>query len=174
MLFDLREILNQPGKSLPFLFSLDLSGLELYGEKPVKAPVRCAGQVRNTGGALELTGDADGELETQCARCLKPLVVPLEVPVDTLLAEELENEESEDEIVLLKDGHVDLDEVFTTAFLFAMEPRYLCSEECKGLCDKCGADLNEGPCGCKPELDPRFAPLAKLLDNGPEENGSGK
>ena len=41
----------------------------------------------------------------------------------------------------------------------------LCSEDCKGLCPRCGADLNLGPCSCKKETDPRLAVLAKLLEN---------
>ena len=69
-----------------------------------------------------------------------------------------------DRILLLDNGTVDLDEVFTTALVLAMDSKHVCSEDCKGLCATCGADLNEGPCGCKPEIDPRFAALAQLLD----------
>ena len=87
--------------------------------------------------------------------------------VDSLLAETLEDEEN-DEILLLDNGTVDLDEVFTTALVLAMDSKHVCSEDCKGLCATCGADLNEGPCGCKPEIDPRFAALAQLLDKESE------
>ncbi len=45
-----------------------------------------------------------------------------------------------------------------------LDGKPLCKEDCKGLCPTCGKDLNEGPCGCKKELDPRLAVLAKLLD----------
>ena len=82
-------------------------------------------------------------------------------------AETLEDEEN-DEILLLDNGTVDLDEVFTTALVLAMDSKHVCSEDCKGLCATCGADLNEGPCGCKPEIDPRFAALAQLLDKESE------
>ena len=83
--------------------------------------------------------------------------------MDCLLADELEDEEN-DEIVLLEGSEVDLDELVTTAFVLAMDTKNLCSEDCKGLCAKCGADLNLGPCGCRPEVDPRLAALAQLLD----------
>ena len=52
--------------------------------------------------------------------------------------------------------------------VLAMDSKHVCSEDCKGLCATCGADLNEGPCGCKPEIDPRFAALAQLLDKESE------
>ena len=163
MRLDLRPILRTPGASLPFQFELDLSGLDFYGEKPFAHPVRVSGTVRNMAGALQLEGTAETTMELACDRCLKPFVRELALPVSTLLAEELEDEEN-DEIVLLEDGAVDLDEVFTTALVLSMDAKHLCSEDCKGLCPTCGADLNQGPCGCRKEPDPRFAALAQLLD----------
>ena len=167
MRLDLRPILHTPGASLPFRFELDLSGLDFYGEKPFTRPVRISGTVRNMAGALSLEGTAETTLDLRCDRCLKPFSQELALPVSTLLAEELEDEES-DEIVLLEDGAVDLDEVFTTALVLSMDAKHLCSEDCRGLCPVCGADWNLGPCQCRKEPDPRFAALAQLLDK--EEN----
>lgn len=164
MRLNLREIIHVPGASLPFDFMLDLSGLEWNGEKPVARPVRVAGRVRNMAGALVLEGDASGALEVSCDRCLKPFVREMQVPIDTLLAAELANEEDEGDIVLLEGDEVDLGELARTAFILAMDTKQLCDEDCKGLCARCGANLNDGPCGCKPEVDPRLAKLAQLLD----------
>ena len=61
------------------------------------------------------------------------------------------------------DGAVDAEEVARTAFILGMDSKFLCSEDCKGLCPTCGADLNLGPCGCRKEVDPRLAVLAQLL-----------
>lgn len=72
------------------------------------------------------------------------------VSVQRLLATELEQEE-EDEIILLSGTELDLDAVMTDEFIFAMDTKHLCREDCKGRCPRCGADLNEGPCQCKPE-----------------------
>ena len=167
MRLDLRPILHVPGASLPFDFTLDLSGLDFYGERPFAHPVRITGTVRNMADALLLEGSAETTLELVCDRCLKPFRQEMHLPVSTLLAETLEDEEN-DEIVLLDNGEVDLDEVFTTAAVLNMDAKHVCSEDCKGLCPTCGADLNEGSCGCKPERDPRFAALAQLLDKESE------
>ena len=167
MRLDLREILHVPGASLPFQFQMDLSDLDFYGEKPVTEPVEVSGTVRNMADALLLEGEAVTTLDLICDRCLKPYREELRVPVDSLLAETLEDEEN-DEIILLDNGEVDLDEVFTTALVLAMDVKHICSEDCKGLCATCGKDLNEGPCGCKPDVDPRFAALAQLLDKETE------
>ena len=163
MRFNLKEILHVPGASLPFAFQLDLSDLDFYGERPFAHPIVIHGTVRNMAGALMLEGSADTTLELVCDRCLKPFRQELRLPVSTLLAETLEDEEN-DEIVLLEDGAVDLDEVFTTALVLSMDSKHVCDQDCKGLCATCGANLNEGPCGCRKEIDPRLAALAQLLD----------
>lgn len=163
MRLNLREILHVPGASLPFDFPLDLSELDFCGVRPLTVPVHVSGTVRNMAGALLLEGEAAAPMELVCDRCLKPFSQDLRVPVSTLLAEELEDEEN-DAILLLENGEVDLAEAFTTAVILNMDAKHLCSEDCKGLCAKCGANLNDGPCQCRPEVDPRLAALAQLLD----------
>lgn len=164
MRLNLREIIHVPGASLPFDFELDLTGLEWNGETPIARPVRVTGRVRNMAGALVLEGGVSGVLELSCDRCLKPITQEMQVSIDTLLAAELANEEDEGDIVLLEGDEVDLGDVARTAFILAMDTKHLCSDDCKGLCAHCGANLNNGPCGCKPEVDPRLARLAQLLD----------
>ena len=162
MRLDLRSILHVPGASLPFSFALDLSGLDFYGEHPFAGPVQVSGTVRNQADALVLEGTAETTLELVCDRCLKPFCRDMRVPVDSLLAETLEDEEN-DEIILLDGWELDLDQVVTETFVLAMDTKNLCSDDCKGLCPKCGADLNQGPCQCRPETDPRWAALSQLL-----------
>ena len=80
------------------------------------------------------------------------------------MAEEVQNEDN-DEIVLLEDGKADVGDLARTAFILGLDTKTLCSEDCKGLCSRCGADLNLGPCSCKKEPDPRLAALGRLLEN---------
>ena len=167
MRLNLRDIIHQPGASVPFSFQLELSELDFFGSKPFAHPVEVSGQVRNQAGALVLEGEAHTTLEVVCDRCLKPFSEELVLPVEHLLAETLEDEEN-DEIILLDGTELDLDQVVTEAFVLEMDTKNLCSDDCKGLCAKCGADLNLGPCGCRPEVDPRLAALAQLLDNKAE------
>lgn len=168
MRLDLREIIHIPGAVKEFSYELELPSVRYFGENPFTRPIRVSGRVRNTAGALELTGVAETVLDTACDRCLKPITVELSVPVETLLAEELANEES-DEIVLLEGGAVELDELFATACVLALESKHLCREDCKGLCPTCGKDLNNEECTCGKETDPRLAVLAKLLDKGSQD-----
>ena len=164
MRLDLRDVILVPDAEKSFQCQVDLSDLEFYGRKPIVRPVLAQGRVVNHAGALVLNGTARSELDLVCDRCGKEFSREKAVPLDCLLADELEDEEN-DEIVLLEGSEVDLDELVTTAFVLAMDTKNLCSEDCKGLCAKCGADLNLGPCGCRPEVDPRLAALAQLLDD---------
>lgn len=164
MVIDVRPILHTPGKRLDFQFELDLSELEFDGRKPIVRPVAVEGEVRNTADLLELDLTAEAALDAVCDRCGKEFPLDKEVTYRCMLAEELQNEES-DEIVLLEDGKVDAGELARTAFILGMDSKTLCSEDCKGLCPRCGADLNLGPCSCKKEPDPRLAALANLLEN---------
>jgi uncharacterized protein len=58
---------------------------------------------------------------------------------------------------------IDLSEDVRDYALLALPMKKLCSENCKGLCPKCGKNLNDGPCECRDEkIDPRWEPLQKL------------
>lgn len=164
MLLDVKPILHTPGKQLDFQFQMDLSGVEFSGQYPVTRPVDVSGSVRNAADVLHLDLTARTVLDTVCDRCGKAFSREKEVSYRCMLAETLENGES-DEIELLENGKADLDNLARTAFILGMDTKTLCSEDCKGLCSCCGADLNLGPCSCKKEIDPRLAALAKLLEN---------
>lgn len=163
MRLNLRDILHVPGASRPFSYELDLSKLDFNGAHVIDQPVQISGSVRNMADALLLEGEAVTTLDLICDRCLRPFSQEMRLPVESLLAESLEDEEN-DEILLLEDGELDLDEVFTTAMVLAMDSKHVCSESCEGLCPGCGVNLNEEPCRCKKEVDPRLAALARLLD----------
>ncbi len=164
MLLGLTEIFNTPGSSLDFETSLDLSDLDFGGCCPAKQPVTALGSVRNTAGVLLMQGEVRTRLFGVCARCAQDFERDVVFPLEAVLVTELAREENEDEWVFqLIDGCADLDDIVTTTFVLQMDTKLLCSEACKGLCCRCGANLNLGPCQCEPEIDPRFAVLQQLL-----------
>ena len=91
-----------------------------------------------------------------------------ETDVDFLLVKELENGEEDlrDDVYLVESDAVELDDILIPELIMDMEMSVVCDEDCKGLCFKCGKDLNQGPCGCvTKEVDPRLAVLQKFLDS---------
>lgn len=164
MLLGLSKIIDCPGGIVPFEMTLDLREETFGGSRPVTEPVRCTGQVRNTAGVLVLTGTLETRLNGTCDRCASEFSREVQFPVEAVLVRELADEDNADEWTFLLDGdNADLDDIMTTAFVLSMDTKLLCSEDCKGLCAKCGKNLNEGPCQCKPDVDPRFAALQQLL-----------
>ena len=169
MLFSVKSILNSPGKSLTFQFSMDLSDVDFGGRMPAQEPVEVECTVRNTAGMLEMALRIRTTLDCVCDRCAKEFRREKEVDYDCVLAEDKQDETNED-IVLLESGEfIDLEDLARTAFILEMDTKTLCSEDCQGLCPRCGADLNLGPCSCHKEVDPRLAVLAKLLENSDQE-----
>ncbi len=165
MLLGLSKIIDCPGASVPFSTSVDLSDLR-YGESfPVTEPVEASGTVRNTAGVLMMTGSLHTTIHGVCDRCAADFERFVEFPIDVVLVTELSNEDSEDEWVFhLEADAADLEDIVRTVFVLNLDSKLLCSEDCKGLCCRCGKNLNEGPCTCQKEIDPRFAALKQLLN----------
>ena len=165
MLLGLSSIIDCPGASLPFSTSVDLSDLQ-YGQcYPVSEPVQISGMVRNTAGVLVMTGNISTTIHGICDRCATTFDQDILIPVDVVLVTELSNEENEDETVFPLEGDsADLEEIVRTIFVLNLDSKLLCKPDCKGLCCRCGKNLNDGPCGCQNEIDPRFAALKQLLE----------
>ncbi|MBQ3529496.1 MAG: DUF177 domain-containing protein [Oscillospiraceae bacterium] len=165
MRLELSSIIDRPGESVDFSVSVDLSDLVYGTSKPVSEPVLASGTVRNTAGVLVMKGNITTCIHGICDRCATDFHREMDIPIDVVLVTELANEENEDEWVFpLEADTADLDDIVRTVFVLNMDSKLLCKEDCKGLCCRCGKNLNDGPCGCQKELDPRFAALKQLLD----------
>ena len=165
MLLGLTKIIDSPGATVPFSTSVDLSDLCYGVSYPVSEPVMAEGMVRNTAGVLVMTGSIKTTIHGTCDRCAADFDRAIDFPIDVVLVTELANEENEDEWVFPLEGDsADLDDIVRTVFVLNLDSKLLCSEDCKGLCHRCGKNLNDGPCNCQKELDPRFAALKQLLE----------
>jgi uncharacterized protein len=158
---DLRSIIYEAG-TVPFDCESDLSDLQFISISQFLSPLRAVGKVTNSAGVLTLTGKASVKLLCVCDRCGGEFETDMEIPLYAVLSEEIQDKENSD-IYMLQGGYADLDEIIITAFVFSLESKTLCREDCKGICPSCGKNLNEGPCNCKHEPDSRLAVLKQLL-----------
>ena len=166
MLLGLSKIIDCPGASVPFETSVDLSDLRYGTCFPVSEPVVASGIVRNTAGVLMMTGSITTCIHGICDRCASEFDREIDFPIDVVLVTELANEENEDEWVFPLEGDsADLEDIIRTVFVLNLDSKLLCKDDCAGLCCRCGKNLNDGPCNCQKELDPRFAALKQLLEN---------
>ena len=161
----LTEVIHRPGASISFSECVDLSDLQYGNTNPVTEPVKAEGIVRNTADVLMMKGKITTCLHGVCDRCAGGFTRDVEIDLDVVLVEELSNEDSEDERVFpVEADTVDMEEVVRTVFVLNLDSKMLCKPDCEGLCCRCGKNLNDGPCGCQKEPDPRFAALRQLLD----------
>lgn len=136
-------------------------------------PAELSGPVRlmRTGGDVLVQGHFEAQLVLPCVRCLTPVRVPLHVELEEVFSPTLDVitgqaiVPTEDDRALWIDEHhiLDLHEVLRQNVLLAVPLRPLCRPDCRGLCPTCGQNLNDGPCSCRPEPDPRWARLTALL-----------
>lgn len=163
MKLDLREIIEIPGGRVPFQCELDSAEWDFPAVVAFRSVPRAEGVVVNTAGALNLVGQLQLEMLCVCDRCGREFSMDKTMELNLPLAAEGSEEENPD-LFLLEGDSLNLTEVLETCVILGMETKFLCREDCKGLCEICGADLNEGPCTCRKSLDPRMAVLEQLLD----------
>ena len=164
----LQELATMPDYRARFDYTIDLSKEEVGFEFPFRQPVRLEGEVSDDAGAITLSATVYAHVTTRCARCGKPVEYDKETDVEFLLVKELEGEEEDlrDDVYLVESDVVELDDILIPELILDMEMAVVCDENCKGLCPKCGKNLNQGECGCVvKEVDPRLAVLQKFLDS---------
>ena len=165
MLLGLAKIIECPGAFVDYSTSLDLSDLRYGNCFPVTEPVKACGTVRNTAGVLVMKGTITTTIHGVCDRCACDFDRDVEIPIDVVLVTELSDEDHEDEWVFpLEGNNADLEDIVRTVFVLNLDSKLLCKDDCAGMCCRCGTNLNNGPCKCQKELDPRFAALRQLLD----------
>ena len=146
----------------------------LYGVS-FPSPMKVVGEITNTAGYMRMALNMSVNYQAECARCLKPLTGSFSLDLEKTVAPRnlLTNldEDRLDDYAIIDDGFLDMDEPLLEQLEMEFPVRFLCREDCLGLCQRCGHDLNSGDCGCSAkEFDPRLEPLRKLLEKMKEEN----
>ena len=127
--------------------------------------VAVEGEVVNTGRLLEVSGTIRAAVCYQCSRCLDEFHAELELPFFERFKEAEQSEsDTEDEFACFQGDELELSELVRESILLAQPISTVCSENCRGLCIKCGTNLNRSECSCDRHIvDPRLAELQKLL-----------
>lgn len=165
MIFDLKDVFEGDGVSRVVSFELDLHDIQLDGSYPFSSPAKVTATASNKTGIVKLLIDADFKYNRPCDRCMKSLSEEMSYSFEHRLVTSLCGEDDGDYIET-PDYHLELDELVTSDILLELPSKFLCSEDCKGLCIKCGKNLNDGNCSCDTRaVDPRLEVLKQLIDN---------
>lgn len=128
-----------------------------------------------TEGRVAAEVSVDTEVEAPCARCLEPAKSRISGSLRYLFSLRRDEQtkdkndgtqDGEEEIILLDswEDEIDLSQMVWETLVTALPATLLCSPDCRGLCPRCGANLNNGPCSCKSDgRDPRFDVLRKFM-----------
>ena len=149
---DLLTIINNTEKEINF------EGKTTFTDNDCVVNCNVCGKASTFSGRIEVTMQLDAVVDTKCARCLKPLQLPIKMDVEEVVGEDG---------VVLEGTILDVGNIAKNNIVVELPIRFLCNDNCKGICSSCGADLNITECNCKHEqFDERFAVLKKLLDSG--------
>lgn len=141
---------------------LDLSSLEYpNGSFPFEKPVKVNWVLSNRADTLFFSAKITYFVSTQCDRCFEPVEQKYEVEKEVVLVREKMGDDN-DEIIEVSGESFDLDSFVCENVILSMPVKFLCSEECKGLCSICGINLNHSSCSCTNDVSP-FAALKGLF-----------
>lgn len=134
-----------------------------------KVEVDCL--ITKTAGTIFIKGVLSAQINICCSRCLEKTNLPIGsdfaytlMPVKNETNRELELTPDDLEISYYQGDFIDLTPVICEQIILQIPIKALCKEDCKGLCQRCGMNLNVSPCNCKPDVvDGRMAALKNFI-----------
>lgn len=136
------------------VFESDMGNYRILCKDPFELSV-----IRTGDTSAEISGNTSIELEIPCDRCLRP------VPVRVELTPDIEVDFNDKAADLFADGFsVDVDKLIYPEIVMNLPMKTLCREDCRGICKKCGMNLNEGSCDCDTFVpDPRMSVISDIF-----------
>ena len=171
MLVSLSEIMNLPVGVQKRISSYELDTFVRLGVTyPILEKEAVELEIENLGGRkLKIGVKTKVVLSAPCDNCLAEQRV--EIPVSSEVEVDF-NQNEEDRVNDLNetayiDGYdLDVDRLVYEEILLGFPMKVLCQEDCKGICKVCGANLNQGECGCvRTEPDPRMSVIRDIFNN---------
>jgi len=166
------DLINLETSPFRFEFSLAPAEIDLTGdEAKLKNAVCVEGELKKRIVETEVGGKINAELEIECTRCLQRVDRKLEIPFEAsfvteenyIKAKAAELGAKDLDVSVFEGDKIDLTELVREQILLNLPVQVFCKEDCKGLCEKCGANRNLIDCNCKEkEIDPRWQSLREL------------
>jgi len=143
------------------------------GEVVLAAPLTVEGRLSAAGdGKYFWHARMKTILHLECRRCLSPVDVPFSQSLELLFVAEGESLDDDVGCYVIPDrtAVLDLRDAVREELVLAVPQFVECGPDCRGLCPRCGANLNTGSCGCRPERDPRWDALSALRSESADED----
>ncbi|MBQ3053795.1 MAG: DUF177 domain-containing protein [Clostridia bacterium] len=160
---DISSIVTNNGGKISFHGKSVISSVTFCGsEYSFPEGMELSGEIAKSAGDFIVNATVSGKVSTLCARCGKPVTEDFSFEMQETLVKDKASCANDDAIVFTG-NEIDLGALALDSFFVNTSSRYLCNEECKGLCPVCGINLNEKECDCTTQAsDPRFDILNNL------------
>ena len=145
--------------------------VDIDGDQVQKGKVKVNLTVKRSSMMFEMNFQIEGVVMVPCDRCLEPVATVFNLNISRITEGNVTDEsevESEDlDEANYIDGYtLDVDQLVGSEILIGWPTKILCSEDCKGICNVCGQNLNQGTCNCEDtSLDPRMSVIRDVFKN---------
>lgn len=162
MKIDVSKLFRKKVQTLPFEVISQLSTIDRDELKiSLNSPISIKGNAYYDGEVVTLVGSITTTINMKCSRCLKELVYPISVDFEDEFSKFNLNE---DRYLISEEEIIDLTDMVTDNLILSLPVKVVCDDNCKGLCPKCGKNLNKGLCDCtSDDVDPRLEVLRDLF-----------
>ena len=167
-MLDVSKALKYPGQEYAFEAELELEEMEVLNDPVRFDGIVVKGEYFGTGDQVSIRGTVDSTVTSRCAKCLEPVTISLTAEMDALFARQPDPDDPD--LYSFEGSKADLTDAVRDALLLELPYRFLCSEDCKGLCSNCGINLNLGTCTCQEEEEVTnpFSALKAIVQNNEE------
>ena len=166
MQLDFTNLFNFDNEVVNIDYNLSLDDFEYSTYKPLKNGVKVKGKAYCKADVVYLDLNVEFDFFGICDRCAEDFEETFSFDINRIVVEKLDNDDDDfDEFVVVDDCRLDIDDFVYQEIQLFLPQKMLCRDDCKGICPKCGKNLNEGECSCKKDVDPRMAALLQLLDD---------
>ena len=126
-------------------------------------PITLDGELYLTGDIIELEGKVLTKVNLPCSRCLVSFNHNVDLQIHEKFSTNPDNKD-DDEIIFIEGDTIDVTDIIKNNILLSLPIKKLCKDDCKGLCQYCGTNLNIANCNCRNEdFDPRLDKLKDLF-----------
>lgn len=164
MLFELKSVFQNEGEEKQVNYKLDIADIDIDGVFPFRTPIDVTATAKNRASLVSLSIRACFSYSRSCDRCSTDFTREMDILFEHKLAQTLVDD-GNDDYIETPDFKLELDDIVISDILLSLPQKNLCKDDCKGLCQICGKNLNEGDCSCdKREIDPRLEMLKQFMD----------
>eukprot|EP00828_Plagiopyla_frontata_P043818 TRINITY_DN6975_c0_g1_i3.p1 TRINITY_DN6975_c0_g1~~TRINITY_DN6975_c0_g1_i3.p1 ORF type:complete len:193 (-),score=38.34 TRINITY_DN6975_c0_g1_i3:48-626(-) len=158
------DIISRKARRKEIDYSFKMNQFEFEGDI-IKSIDSCKvyGNVSCDEDILLLNANIKVDLEMKCSRCLDTFIYPIDIDIE----ERFTNDSTlSDEAIVVSDDVLDISEIVEKSIISTLPIKRVCKTDCKGLCQKCGCNLNYETCNCdKEDVDVRLQALKGFFDN---------